>query len=121
MEGEMDARLVIAAIAAASLVGVNATFTATTVPIEGRYSKASLHDICAAAGGKDYGSADKAYGCSKNHVTVECRNDGSCKGYVYFRRESDISATGDPLALLQPTSASGQVTSSNSGELLTQQ
>jgi hypothetical protein len=102
MEVEMDARLFIAAIAAAGLVGLDAMFTATTVPIEGSYSRASLDEICAAAGGKGYGSAGKAYGCSKESTTVECRNDGSCKGYVYFRRESDIPATGDPLALLVP-------------------
>jgi len=98
----MDMRLVIAAIAATGLVGLDAIFTATTVPIEGRYSEASLEEICAAAGGKVYGSTGKAYGCSKPHVTVECRDDGSCKGYVYFRRESDIPASGDPMALLEP-------------------
>jgi len=103
----MDARLFFAAIAAAGLVGLDAIFTATTVPIEGRYSKASLDEICAAVGGKGYGSVGKAYGCSKESITVECRNDGACNGYVYFRREADIPAAGDPLALLGRKSERG--------------
>jgi hypothetical protein len=117
----MDKRLFIAAIAAASLVGLDAIFTATTVPIAGRYSKASLDDICAASGGRGYGSADKAYGCSRRNVTVECRNDGTCKGYVYFRLASEIPAAGDPAALLLPASAPGRAMSENAGDVLTQQ
>ncbi|HEV8389820.1 MAG TPA: hypothetical protein VGQ35_08250 [Dongiaceae bacterium] len=117
----MKIHLFIAAIAALSLAALAVTFAATIVPIQGRYSKTGLDGICAVAGGKSYGSTNKAYGCSKGTVTVECRKDGACTGYVYFQIVADGPMTSDPAALLQHSSNPKRVTTSAGDELLTQQ
>jgi hypothetical protein len=121
MELEMKTHVFIATIAALSLAALVATFATATVPIQGSHSQVDLEGICDAVGGKSYGSAGMAYGCSKGTVTVECLQDRSCKGYVYFRIASARPSTGHPAALLQHRSAAGPVTIRAAGDVLTRQ
>ena len=117
----MKIHFFIATIAALSLAALVATFATTTVPIQGKHSRADLKGICDAVGGKSYGSTGKAYGCSKGTVTVECLRDDSCKGYVYFRNASARPNTRDPAALLQHRTAPEPTTIGAAGDVLTQQ
>lgn len=103
------------------MAALAATFSTVTVPIQGGHSRVDLEGICDAVGGKSYGAAGKAYGCSKGTVTVECLRDGSCKGYVYFRIASARPNAGDPAALLQRRSAPGPVTIRAAGDMLPQE
>ncbi|MEZ5832054.1 MAG: hypothetical protein R3D05_12825 [Dongiaceae bacterium] len=117
----MKMPLFITAIAALSLAALAVIFAADTVPIQGNYSKSRLDDICADAGGKSYGDGDKAYGCSRENVTVECWRDGSCKGYVYFQIAASRSRIADPAALLMQSPTAKEVATSAPGDTLTQQ
>lgn len=117
----MKIRFFIATIAALSLAALAATFATTTVAIEGSHSRVDLAAVCDAVGGKFYGSAGKAYGCSKGTVTVECLRDSSCKGYVYFRMASARRSASDPATLLQHRTAPRPVTIGAAGDVLTQQ
>ena len=107
---------VLAMIAAMSVTALAAAFATTTVPIESNHSRADLESICDAVDGKSYGSAGKAYGCSRGTVTVECLRDGSCTGYVYFRMASSGPSTNDAAALLQHRSATRTVTVGAAGD-----
>jgi hypothetical protein len=82
----MKTRSFVAAIAVLGLSAFAFTagdaFATKIVEIKGKYSKIKLDGICAANGGSSYGSAEGSYGCTKGNVSVECHNDGSCKGYV---------------------------------------
>jgi hypothetical protein len=121
MELEMKIRFFIATIAALSLAALVATFATTTVAIQGSHSRVDLAGICDASGGRFYGSAGKAYGCSKGTVTVECLRDGACKGYVYFRMAFAPRNTSDPATLLQHRTAPRPVTIGAAGDVLTHQ
>jgi hypothetical protein len=100
MEVEMKTRSFIAAVAALTLSTLAATIgdalAAKVVILEGRYTKLKLDGICAANGGNSYGSAGGTYGCSKGNNSVECQNDGRCKGYLGFTAAPrDRAATPD--------------------------
>ena len=122
----MKTRSFVAAIAALSLpiLAVTAGDAAATkiVEIQGKYSKIKLDGICAANGGSSYGTASGSYGCTKGSNTVECHNDGSCKGYIGIQAAPAGSRASSPDAVLQqaeqPTKR-GTV-SGASGGILTQ-
>jgi hypothetical protein len=110
MEGEMKTRSLIAVVAALSLsilaVTAAPAFAAKVVEIQGKYTKIKLDGICAANGGNSYGTAGGTYGCTKGNVSVECQNDGSCKGYIFMQAASHGSrAAGSPDAVLQQSEA----------------
>jgi hypothetical protein len=110
MEGEMKTCSFIAAIAALSLSTLALTAgdaaAAKIVEIQGKYTKIKLDGICAANGGNSYGTAGGTYGCTKGNVSVECQNDGSCKGYVFMQAASHGGrAVSSPDAVLQQSEA----------------
>ncbi len=72
------AALSLAAIALAT----SAVAEQKVVNIGKKYSKLQLEAICTREGGAFYGNAAGSYGCTKGPNTVECHNDGSCKGYT---------------------------------------
>ena len=88
----MKTHTFIAAVAALTLstlaVTIGDALAAKIVILEGRYTKLKLDGICAANGGNSYGSAGGTYGCSKGNNSVECQNDGRCKGYLGFSAAS---------------------------------
>lgn len=105
----MKTRSFIAAIAALSLstLALTAGDAAATkiVEIQGKYSKIKLDGICAANGGNSYGTASGSYGCTKGSNTVECHNDGSCKGYIGIQMPRRNPVAGDPAIVLQQSDA----------------
>jgi hypothetical protein len=105
MEGEMKTRSLIAVAAALSLSTLAVTaapaFAAKIVEIQGKYTKIKLDGICAANGGNSYGTAGGTYGCTKGNVSVECQNDGSCKGYIFMQSAQRTAITGNPASVLQ--------------------
>ena len=121
----MKTRSVIAAIAALSLsmLALTAGDAAATqiVEIKGKYSKIKLDGICAANGGNSYGTASGSYGCTKGSNTVECHNDGSCKGYIGKRMPKRNPLAGDPATVLQQSLAPAGTTNGAAGGVLTQQ
>ena len=115
----------IAAIAALSLSTLAVTaapaFAAKVVEIQGKYSKIKLDGICAANGGNSYGTAGGTYGCTKGNVSVECQNDGSCKGYVFFQTSGKGRTPGNPASVLQQSEAPQTSGGTSAGGILTQQ
>lgn len=111
----------VAATAALSVAALVATFATATVTIQGNHSRVDLEGICDAVDGKSYGSAGKAYGCSRGTVTVECVRDDSCKGYMYFRIASARPNANDPAALLQHRSAPKPITIGAAGNAAIQE
>ena len=101
----MKTRSLIAVIAALSLSTLALTAgdaaAAKIVEIQGKYTKIKLDGICAANGGNSYGIAGGTYGCSKGNVSVECQNDGSCKGYIFFQASQRNTIAGSPGGVLQ--------------------
>ena len=79
-------RSLVVAVAALSLAAIalatDAVAEQKVVTIGKKYSKLQLEAICTREGGAFYGSAGGSYGCTKGPNTVECHNDGSCKGYT---------------------------------------
>ena len=117
-----------AAIAALSLsilaVTTGDAAAAKIVEIQGKYSKIKLDGICAANGGNSYGTAGGTYGCSKGNVSVECQNDGSCKGYIVMQAASHGGRVMiGPDAVLQQAEQPPKrgTTSGAAGGVLTQQ
>jgi hypothetical protein len=127
MEGEMKTRSLIAAIAALSLSTLAVTaapaFAAKVVEIQGKYTKIKLDGICAANGGNSYGTAGGTYGCTKGNVSVECQNDGSCKGYIFMQSAQRNPIAGNPGSVLQQWEAPTKRGTMNGagGGVLTQQ
>jgi hypothetical protein len=78
---------------------------AKIVEIQGKYTKIKLDGICAANGGNSYGTAGGTYGCTKGNVSVECQNDGSCKGYVFMQSAQRNTIAGNPASVLQQSEA----------------
>jgi hypothetical protein len=110
MEREMKTFSFVAAIVALGLSALVVTAgdaaAAKIVEIQGKYTKIKLDGICAANGGNSYGTAGGTYGCTKGNVSVECQNDGSCKGYIFMQAASHGSrAAGTPDAVLQQSEA----------------
>ena len=106
----MKTRSLIAVVAALNLSTLAVTaapaFAAKIVEIQGKYTKIKLDGICAANGGNSYGTAGGTYGCTKGNVSVECQNDGSCKGYIFMQAASHGGrASGSPDAVLQQSEA----------------
>ena len=105
----MKTRSFVAAIAVLSLSTFAFTagdaFAAKIVEIQGKYSKIKLDGICAANGGNSYGTAGGTYGCSKGNVSVECQNDGSCKGYIFMQAAQRGMIAADPASVLQQSEA----------------
>jgi hypothetical protein len=69
-------------LAAIALATGGAIAEQKVVNISKKYSKLQLEAICTREGGAFYGNAEGSYGCTKGPNTVECHNDGSCKGYT---------------------------------------
>src|SRR5687767_5107667 len=105
MESEMKTRYSIAAIVALSLpilaVTAGDAAAAKIVEIQGKYTKIKLDGICAANGGNSYGTAGGTYGCTKGNVSLECQNDGSCKGYIFMQSAQRNTIAGNPASVLQ--------------------
>ena len=117
----------IAAIAALSLSTLALTAgdaaAAKIVEIQGKYTKIKLDGICAANGGNSYGTAGGTYGCTKGNVSVECQNDGSCKGYIFMQSAQRNTIAGNPASVLQQSeepTARGTMNGA-AGGVLTQQ
>ena len=95
----------VAAIVALGLstlvVTADHALAAKIVEIQGKYTKIKLDGICAANGGNSYGTAGGTYGCTKGNVSVECQNDGSCKGYIFMQSAQRNAITGNPASVLQ--------------------
>ena len=117
----------IAAIAALGLPTLALTAgdaaAAKVVEIQGKYSKIKLDGICAANGGNSYGTAGGTYGCTKGNVSVECQNDGSCKGYIFMQSAQRHTIAGNPASVLQQSEAPMNRGTMNgaAGGVLTQQ
>ena len=123
----MKTRSFVAAIAALTLsaLTIAAGDAAATqiVEIKGKYSKIKLDGICAANGGNSYGTAGGSYGCTKGSNTVECHNDGSCKGYIGIQTPRRNPVAGEPAMVLQQPEAAAKSHTMNgaAGGVLTQQ
>lgn len=123
----MKTRSFIATIAGLSLSILTVTaapaFAAKIVEIQGKYSKIKLDGICAANGGNSYGTAGGTYGCTKGNVSVECQNDGSCKGYIFMQAAQRNTIAGNPASVLQQSEAPTNRGTMNgaAGGVLTQQ
>ena len=83
------------------VVTADHAFAAKIVEIQGKYTKIKLDGICAANGGNSYGTAGGTYGCTKGNVSVECQNDGSCKGYIFMQSSQRNTIMGNPASVLQ--------------------
>ena len=83
---EMKSRsfvVILAALSSATMaLATHAFAEQKVVNIGKKYSKLQLEGICTREGGAFYGNAGGSYGCTKGPNTVECHNDGSCKGYL---------------------------------------
>jgi hypothetical protein len=105
MESEMKTLSFVAAIVVLGLstlvVTADDALAAKIVEIQGKYTKIKLDGICAANGGNSYGTAGGTYGCTKGNVSVECQNDGSCKGYVFMQSAQRNTIAGNPASVLQ--------------------
>ena len=99
----------VAAIVALGLLTMVVTadhaLAAKIVEIQGKYTKIKLDGICAANGGNSYGTAGGTYGCTKGNVSVECQNDGSCKGYIFMQSSQRNTIVGNPASVLQQSEA----------------
>ena len=99
----------VAAIVALGLstlvVTADHALAAKIVEIQGKYTKIKLDGICAANGGNSYGTAGGTYGCTKGNVSVECQNDGSCKGYIFMQSSQRNTIAGNPASVLQQSEA----------------
>jgi len=117
----------VAAIVALGLstlvVTADHALAAKIVEIQGKYTKIKLDGICAANGGNSYGTAGGTYGCTKGNVSVECQNDGSCKGYIFMQSAQRNTIAGNPASVLQQSEAPVKRGTINgaAGGVLTQQ
>lgn len=105
------------------VVTADHALAAKIVEIQGKYTKIKLDGICAANGGNSYGTAGGTYGCTKGNVSVECQNDGSCKGYIFMQASQRNAIVGSPASVLQQSEAptARGTMGGTAGGMLTQQ